>query len=110
MIFVAQPGAAAEVIDSWLGYIARNHPEMEQPPMGGSRCAGSTAAPRYSWGIRPVPATTAGRGGDRRDDAELSGVPAAVAGRRDHRGGWPTARRRTSVAIDARGVGDQKSR
>ena len=30
-MFVAQPAAASEIMESWLRYIAKNHPEMQQP-------------------------------------------------------------------------------
>lgn len=58
-MFVAQPGAAAEIIDSWLGYIQRNHPEMRKPEWW-RQMRRQYGGSQVQLGIRPTPGDAAG--------------------------------------------------
>ncbi|HSW46215.1 MAG TPA: PDZ domain-containing protein [Phycisphaerae bacterium] len=58
-VFVARPGATAEIIDSWLRYIERRHPEMRQPQWWRQLRRQYTAS-QVQLGIRPAAASPPG--------------------------------------------------
>ncbi len=59
MVFVAQPGAVAEMIDSWLGYVERSHPEMLEPQWW-RQMRRQYGGSQVQLGIRPATGTAAG--------------------------------------------------
>jgi len=59
MVFVAQPGAVAEMIDSWLGYIQRSHPEMLEPQWW-RQMRRQYGGSQVQLGIRPAAGTATG--------------------------------------------------
>jgi hypothetical protein len=58
-VFVAQPGVASEIMESWLQYIARNHPEMQQPHWW-RQLRRQYGASQVQLGIRPAEGAAAG--------------------------------------------------
>lgn len=58
-MFVAQPGAASEIMESCLQYIARNHPEMQQPQWW-RQLRRQYGASQVQLGIRPMVGAAAG--------------------------------------------------
>lgn len=59
MVLLAQPGAASEVIDSWLNYIGRNHPEMLEPKWW-QQIRRQSEGTQVQLGIVPAPASANG--------------------------------------------------
>ncbi|HOW70532.1 MAG TPA: PDZ domain-containing protein [Phycisphaerae bacterium] len=59
MVLLAQPGAASEVIDSWLNYIGRNHPEMLEPKWW-QQLRRQSEVPQVQLGILPAPGSANG--------------------------------------------------
>ena len=59
MVLLAQPGVASEVIDSWLNYIGRNHPEMLEPKWW-QQIRRQSEATQVQLGIVPAPGSANG--------------------------------------------------
>lgn len=59
MVLLAQPGSASEVIDSWLNYIGRHHPEMLEPRWW-QQIRRQSEATQVQLGIVPAPGSANG--------------------------------------------------